>query len=149
MSAELDHIEAAIAETLLSLQNSGLTTHDLADLMGYDNPSMVYAIVNPNKVKTPPAPRFILAARRLCEQGVTRLADMVLPSGYAIRRSESCLINGSLDDEQRELFKAFFRLDEAVLRRNKSDAQHEMNVIDIIVERIRAEVAAAMSEVYA
>ena len=117
----------------------------MRNLLGYDNPSMVYSIANPEKAQMPTAPRFILAARRLSDIGNTRLSSLPVGDGWNLTRSRSCLVNRSLDDEQRELFKAFFRLEEAVDSHNWRGAESCLETMSVLVERARAEVAVARS----
>ena len=146
MRNDLDRVESAISEaTSMLMAVDGLAAGQVADLLGYDNPSMAYSIANPEKAQMPTTARFLLAAQRLSELGNTRFSALAHSDSWNLTRSRSLLVNRSLDDEQRELFKAFFRLEEAVDSHNWRGAESCLETMSVLVERARAEVAVARS----
>lgn len=144
MQSELDIMSDAVKSAFARLTSvDGFTTADLADLMGYDNSATVYAITNPTKAQLPPVTRFLMACRRFADLGNTRLARLAVGPRYVLRIAESHVVNGTLDDEQRQLIRQFCLLQDAMDARHWPAAEGAMNAIAIIVERMRSEVAHA------
>lgn len=147
MRSDLDNVEAAVAsEVAMLTAQDGLTVPQVADLLAYDNPSMVYCIANPEKAQMPTAARFIHAALRLSEIGNTRLARLTLSPRYALRLIRPAMVNRSLVDEHHDLARAFVRVEDALDARDYQQAEARCEEMAAVLERVRAEVAAAKGQ---
>lgn len=142
MRSELDCIEESVKrEVAMLTHKDGLEVSQVSDVMGYEDSSMVYAISNPTKASMPSVSRFILACRRLSTLGNTRLVRLLLDPSHTIRKVGTYLVNHSLDDEQRDLFRSFIAMQDAVDAKDYTTAESEIDRMHSVLDRARAEVA--------
>lgn len=149
MSFALERKARQIKEAYALLLNvDRFTVHQLAEMLCYDAPDMVYKIANPETSVLPPLDRHELARERLAEVGSHRLTLVSEPRARVIDPPSGIYINRRTDDDWQRMTAAYIDLVRAATRQEKRACLARMRqAMETIEAEVEAEEGALMKAV--